>query len=267
MKISAVSFVYNEADCIEEVLKSLVPHVDELLIVDMDSTDKTAEIAYKYTKDIYRMPHLVCGDQYKQFLSYISKGDWLLWFYPDERFSATFLEGMSKMSESEQYDAYAIMRHEYRDGVRLMPHGTVESPNYQNRFHRKGQGIFYTELVHAELHGRYKACYLPAEMYMEHRKTNDNQEFDNYRTYVEMKHLLWKYRETNIEPYKTFMDSYRQIISESEAKNRDGSRLKHGAEEIWWEWWKWKDTERMTTEEWNKLWTKVMAEHMEKAYA
>lgn len=243
-KISAVSFVFNEAQDIKECLENIAPHVDEILIVDMDSTDDTANIAYNFTKEIYKKPHLICGDQYKDFLAHTAKGDWLLWFYPDERFGESFLKKMHEFTKSDKYDAYAVMRHEYRDGTRLMPHGTDESPNFQNRLHRRGQGIFYTELVHAELHGRYRACYLPSEYFMEHRKHDTEQEFDNWRTYVELKHLLWKYRNTNVQPYKIFCDSYRRIISESEAKNADGSRLRSPEEEHWWHWWLHKDDPR-----------------------
>lgn len=243
--ITAVSFVHNEAENIRECLETLAPAVDQVLIVDMDSTDGTSEIVYEYTKDVFRKPHLPCGDQYKEFLAYNAKGDWLLWFYPDERFGPKFLEDIKKLIHTENFDAYAVMRHEYRDGIRLMPHGTSASPNYQNRLHRKGNGIYYTELVHAELHGKFRPCYLPEEFFMEHRKTNCAQEFDNWRTYVEMKHLLWKYRDTRVQPYKEYCDSYRRIISESEAKNADGSRMVHPAEELWWKWWVYKDHERM----------------------
>lgn len=242
--VSAVTFAYNEEANIGEALKNLSGRVDEIVVIDMDSTDKTAEIAYQYTREVYKMPHLICGDYYKNFLTQVARGDWLLWFYADERFGDVFLSKIEKLCESPEYDAYAVMRHEYRDGTRLMPHGTSESPNYQNRLHRKGKGIFYTELVHAEIHGRYKSCSLPEEFYMEHRKTDLEQGFDNWRTYVEMKHLLWKYRDTKIEPYKTFCDSYRRIISESEVKNADGSRDPHLAEEHWWHWWRHKDESR-----------------------
>lgn len=258
-RVSAVTFAFNEEPDIKECLENIAPYADEILIVDMDSTDRTAEIAYGFTKEIYKKPHLICGDQYKDFLAHTAKGDWLLWFYPDERFSKTFLENMHRLAESTEFDAYVLMRHEYRDGTRLMPHGTNESPNHQSRLHRKGHGIYYTELVHAELHGRYKSCCLPPEYFMEHRKTDVAQEFDNYRTYVEMKHILWKYRDTKIEPYKTFCDSYRKIISDSEAKNDDGSRLNHPAEEIWWEWWLYKEHARMDNSSFdskfgNKVW-------------
>ncbi len=260
-KISAVSFVFNEQQDIRECLENIAPHVDEILIVDMDSTDKTAEIAYDFTKEIYKKPHLICGDQYKDFLAHTAKGDWLLWFYPDERFGESFLKKMHEFTDSDKYDAYAVMRHEYRDGTRLMPHGTDESPNYQNRLHRRGHGIFYTELVHAELHGRHRTCPLPAEYFMEHRKTDVAQTFDGVRTYVEMCHLVWKYRDTKVEPYKTFCDSYRRIILESEEKNNDGSRQVHPGEAHWWHWFLHKDDERIDTALW-KL--KTSEQHCEK---
>lgn len=244
MKVSAVSFVYNEEINIAACLENLKDHVDEILLVDMSSTDKTAEIAYEFTKDIFRKPHLVCGDQYKEFLSYNAKGDWLLWFYPDERFGIKFLSDLKKLTDSDMFDAYAVMRHEYRDGTRLMPHGTNLSPNYQNRLHRRGGGIFYTELVHAEIHGRFRSMSLPEEYFMEHRKSDKEQEHDNWRTYVEMKHLLWKFRDTKVDPYRIYCDSYRQIISDSEKLNESGERLPHPAEELWWEWWKHKDKSR-----------------------
>ena len=244
-KITAVSFVYNEIENIRECMKNLSGKFDEILVVDMDSTDGTLEVLHEYTNRIYRKPHLICGDQYKEFLSYNAQGDWLLWFYPDERFSDAFFGKIRDLVESQDFDAYALMRQEYRDGIRLMPHGTKESPNYQSRLHRRGRGIFYTELVHAELHGMFRPCPLPEEFYMEHRKTNNAQEFDNYRTYCEMKHLVWKYRDTNIQPFKNFCDSYRKIIFDSEAKNKDGSRNVHRAEEHWWHWWEHKDEERI----------------------
>jgi len=262
--ISAVSFIYNESENLRACLENITPYVDQILIVDMDSNDGTLEIAYEFTKDIFRKPHLICGDQYKEFLSHYAKGDWLLWFYPDERFSEKFLKEMHDLAASENYDAYAVMRHEYRDGTRLMPHGTNESPNYQNRLHRRGKGIFYTELVHAELHGRFRPCYLPEDYFMEHRKTDVAQNFDGVRTYAEMKHLLWKYRETKIEPYKTFCDSYRRVISESEAKNGDGSREVHPAEEMWWRWWDFKDYPRINLDQWLNNWKQIDWEQMTK---
>lgn len=252
-KISVVSFIHNEADTIRGFLENVTPHVDQVLLVDLESTDGTVDIAYEFTRDIYRKPHLICGDAYKEFLTFHAAGDWLLWAYPDERFNPKFLSEMHKLAESQNFDAYAVMRHEYRDGIKLVQYATNENPNYQNRLHRKCNNIFYTELVHAELHGSYRTCYLPADYWMEHWKKVSDQEFDNCRLYIEYKHLLWKYRDTKVEPYRTFIESYHRIVSESEDKNRMGERMRHPAEEMWWEWMKHKGDSRKTLDEWKSF--------------
>ena len=252
-KITAVSFIYNEEENMRAFLENISGKVDEILLVDLDSKDGTLEIAYEYTKNIFRKPHLICGDSYKEFLAYHAKGDWLLWAYPDERFGAKFLEDMHHLIENPNFEAYAIKRHEYRDGQRLVEYATNENPNYQNRLHRKGGSIFYTELVHAELHGSFRACYLPDEYFMEHRKKVSDQEFDNWRLYVEYKHLMWKYRETRVEPYRTYVESYKRIVAESEDMNRIGQRMRHPAEEIWWRWWEFSGDGRKTLDEWKSF--------------
>lgn len=238
MKLSALSFVYNEEEHIENSLKALRPHVNEILIVDLESTDKTREIAEKYVDKIYVRPYLLCGDQYKMFLREQSAGDWILWFYPDELWIQKTAEALKKIIQTDKYDAFAFMRQEYMDGIRLMPHGTTQSPNYQNRLHRKCDKIFYTELVHAEIHGSYHTCPMPPEYHFEHYKSSKSQEFDNVRLYIWYKYLVWLYGDTQVEPYKTYVESYRKIISDSEAKIVSGERRKHPAEE---EWWKWRD--------------------------
>lgn len=236
MKISALSFVYNEEVHIEESLKALRPHVDEILIVDLESTDKTNEIATRYADAMYIKPWLICGDGYKEFLREKSSGDWLLWFFPDELFPEKTAKALKEIVNMEEYTAFSFMRQEYMDGVRLMPHGTKESPNYQNRLHKKCDEIFYTELVHAELHGEFKCCPMPPEFFIEHHKTSKDQEFDNIRLYIWYKYLVWKYGDTKVYPYAEYVASYRKIIRDSESKNTTGDRRIHPGEEEWWRW-------------------------------
>ena len=51
-KISAVIMAFNEEKNIERCLKSLA-FVDEIIVVDNSSLDKTVEIAKKYTKNVF----------------------------------------------------------------------------------------------------------------------------------------------------------------------------------------------------------------------
>lgn len=244
--ISVLSFIYNEASVIEESLKCIRPHVDEIIVTDLDSTDGTREIAEKYCDQVYLKPWLMCGDHYKSFLRARAKCDYILWWYPDEFYPEKTAKALRAVVDTGEYTAYSFMRQEYMDNVRvgfretpdgeMIYHGTPESPNYQNRLHKRCDEIFYTGLVHAEIHGEYHCCQMPPEYYMEHRKTSRDQEFDNVRLYIWYKYLVWLYGDTKVEPYKTYVDSYRKIIHDSEEKNATGERRTHPAEEEWWNW-------------------------------
>ena len=259
--ISVVSFVYNEEINIDKWLSNLKPYVDEILIFDLESTDDTYELCKKYTDKVYKRPYLLCGDYYKQELHYLTKSNWVLWSYPDERFNELLLKSFEKLIQHDRWNAYAFMRHEYMDGIRIcfkqddktIAFGTPESPNYQNRLHKNDGHIFYTEFVHAELHGDYKFCGMPPEYYIEHFKTSRDQEFDNIRLYCVYKESIWKFRNTLVSDYKKYIDSYRKIIFDSEKMNLSGQRKIHLAEEFWWEWDKYIDMKRITLEEFKAI--------------
>lgn len=237
--ITAVSFVRNEENNLKECLSLLRPYVDEIIVIDLESVDGSYETAKLFADKVEKRPHLLCGDGYKMTLASMAKNQWILWFYPDERWPEKTMKAMEICIKSEKWTSYCFMRHEYMDNVRVayeqngkqIFHGSVESPNFQNRLHRIGKGIFYTELVHAEIHGTYQTCHMPADFFFEHRKTRVNQEFDNWRTVVWMRYLIWKYGNTSLEPYKTYVDSYKQIVAESIAV-----RPLLPMEERWWNW-------------------------------
>ena len=77
--------------------------------------------------------------------------------------------------------------------------------------------------------------------------------------------LVSYYRATPIEPYKTYIDSYKKIIHDSEAKNLSGERLVHPAEEWWWIWPKYQHRARLTLAEFESefgmAYTKFIQEH------
>ncbi len=264
MTISACTFCYNEAHRIEASLRSMVGWVDEIIIFDLESTDETRNIARHFTDKVFLRPYLLVGDGYKLELATYSKGDWLLWFYPDEVFSPLAGSIIKKLVEIEKYNVFQFMRREFMDGVRCgyngpdgsaktIQFGTPECPNYQTRLIKKTPELFYTELVHAEVFGDVHACAAPPECYMEHHKSSQDQEFDNIRLYISYHYLAFKYGNTQVEPYKTFVDSYRKIIHDSETKNLTGERKISLMEEFWFCWRKYADMGRVTLDEFREL--------------
>lgn len=242
--ISALTFVYNEGDKLGVCLESIRQYVGEIIVYDLESTDNTFEVAKEFTQLVYKVPHLLCGDSYKIELAHRAKGNWLFWVFADEYFPKETMETFAKLTVQNTFDAFAFMRREYMDGIRVgygkdgrvIYFGSPAHPNYQMRLIRVLSEIFYTELVHAECHGKYRLCNMPPEYFMEHRKTSKDQEFDNVRLYIWYKYLIWKYGDTILEPYKTFIDSYKRIIGDATRQMAAGERRVHPAEENWWDW-------------------------------
>ncbi len=112
-KVSACIISYNEEEKIEDCLKSLRGVVDEIIVVDSCSTDKTIEIAAKYTDKIYTQKFLGHIEQKNLAVSKASN-DWILSLDCDERLSESLKESIIKCLPSiDRYDAYKMARKTY----------------------------------------------------------------------------------------------------------------------------------------------------------
>ncbi len=109
-KISACIISFNEEKKIEDCLKSLDGIVDEIVVVDSLSTDKTIEIASKYTAHIYHQKFLGHIEQKNLAVSKASH-DWILSLDCDERLSGELKASILSMKEKlEECDAYQMAR-------------------------------------------------------------------------------------------------------------------------------------------------------------
>ena len=250
--ISLLSFVFQESEMIDKFLEHLKPYVSEIIIVDQQSPDGTGEICRKYTDKVFIRPHLICGDGSREFLRHQATQPWILWAYPDERFPKDTSEALDKLVTLDKYDTFAFMRHEFMDDVEL-PFERFY-PNYQTRLIRNLPQIQYPDLVHFELwgHNASRVCQLPPEIFMCHFKSTKSQEFDNWRLYVAYKLLILQYGNTNVEPYKIYIDSYKKIVRDSEEANLKGDRKIKLCEEIFWDWKNYQNEERITLDEFEK---------------
>ncbi len=86
MKISACYIVKNEAKNLEKSLTSLGDNVDELIVVDTGSTDKTKEIAQAHGADIYNFSWQDDFALARNFALDRAKGDWVIFIDADESF-------------------------------------------------------------------------------------------------------------------------------------------------------------------------------------
>jgi tetratricopeptide (TPR) repeat protein len=87
--LSVCMIVKNEEDFLENCLKSVVDHVDEIVIVDTGSTDQTVKIAKGFNARIYHHPWQDNFSLHRnQSISY-AKGRWIFIIDADEEYRAS----------------------------------------------------------------------------------------------------------------------------------------------------------------------------------
>jgi glycosyltransferase involved in cell wall biosynthesis len=108
-KITLVMITKNAADTLEMSLKSVRELVNEIVIVDDFSTDKTTEIAQKYTDKIKKNHQKSLGHQKSIALS-MAKEDWILSLDSDEIVSEKLKKEIIKLLSQDkiQYDGFLI---------------------------------------------------------------------------------------------------------------------------------------------------------------
>lgn len=107
-KISACIISFNEENKIEDCLKSLQPVVDEIIIVDSNSTDNTLQIAEKYTDKIFRHDFSGYGKQ-KNFAIDKASHDWIISLDCDERLSEQLQDSILAIKDTLNTDAVYSM--------------------------------------------------------------------------------------------------------------------------------------------------------------
>lgn len=109
-KISACIISFNEEQKIEDCLRSLQPVVDEIIVVDSLSTDKTREIVTRYTDKFYEQKFLGHVEQKNLAVSKASH-DWILSLDCDERLSDQLQDSIRNVKDAlAQFDAYKMPR-------------------------------------------------------------------------------------------------------------------------------------------------------------
>ncbi len=149
-KLSVVISAYNEQEKIEECLKS-VSFAEEIIVVNNSSTDKTEEIALKYTKKVFNHsnnPKEI--DIQKNFGFGKATGDWILSLDADERIDGDLAEEIKKtINKNEEVNGYWIPRKNIIFGKWIEHTGWY--PDNQLRLFKKGKGKYQSEHVHEHL--------------------------------------------------------------------------------------------------------------------
>lgn len=151
MKLSLCIATHNEEKNIHYPLDSAYDLVDEVIIVDGSSTDKTVEIAKSYGKKVkvFIKDNPLMFHINKQKAIERARGDWILQLDADEILSEELKKEIINVERSTfnvKYVAFWIPRKNYFLGRFLMKGG--QYPDYTIRLYRNGYARFPCKDVH-----------------------------------------------------------------------------------------------------------------------
>lgn len=151
IRLTIGMIVKNEEKTLDKCLSSLKPLLEaipsELIITDTGSTDKTVEIAKKYTDHILNFEW--CGDfsaARNTGLS-IARGEWFMFIDGDEWFEdITEIIDFFNSGECDQYWTATYIQRNYNDVA-----GKTFTDFYACRIFRRYQGIHFKNKVHEDI--------------------------------------------------------------------------------------------------------------------
>lgn len=176
-KLSVVIIARNEEARIADCLRS-ISWVDEIILVDDESTDKTVQIAKQYGAIVYRHKLKLLGTQWHFGISKAS-GNWILAMGADERVSKNLASEIKKVLKNPEFNVYNIYFHQFYLGEPLTPtlHGG------QKRLFRKGFAYFKPIPVHEGPFTEEKAGQLNSLM-LHHSFVNIKQVMQKFNRYA-----------------------------------------------------------------------------------
>lgn len=129
--ISVIISTYNQAQFIEETIKSILEQTYEnfeVILVNNASTDNTKEIVDKYSGDKFKIYHnKYCGlSASRNFGASKSSGDFILFIDGDDKISPDFLEKTSKVLEENPEIGFAYTDTQHFSGS----NGSWSHPEY-----------------------------------------------------------------------------------------------------------------------------------------
>lgn len=185
INISVVLVVKNEEKNIERCLTSVKDFADEIIVVDDSSTDKTVEIAKKFTDKIFLHKSLGYVEPARNFAISKATGDFVLILDADEELTKSLGETLRSISEGSDSDVVVIPRKNITFSSWIKNTGWW--PDYQIRFFRKGK-VIWKDKIHSvpEVQGIEKKLEAKEENALVHHNYQSISQFilklDRYTT-------------------------------------------------------------------------------------
>ena len=147
--ISAIIITKNESANLEDCLKSLNGLVNEIIVVDSQSTDNTVEIAKQYGAIVSQTTDWPGFGPQKNRALDLASNEWIFSIDADERASPELIAEIHEALKNPTTTCYYSPRLSYYCG-KFLKHGGWY-PDYVYRLFKKESARFSDDLVHERL--------------------------------------------------------------------------------------------------------------------
>lgn len=175
--LSACMIVQDEEECIYRALNSIHAYVDEIIVVDGGSVDKTKQIVVSYEKvKLFEIPFPENFAVQKNNAIEKASGEWILFMDADEFYDEYTTSNLGRLIAKDKYDAYAFSRKTFIDGflVNIFNHD-FQIRLFRNYCKYKANEIGISEVVTG--YNKLQLCNLD----IKHCKKSDWQHKDNVK--------------------------------------------------------------------------------------
>lgn len=108
--ISVVVVSYNEADTLKKCLSSIKDFADEIVVIDLESSDNTQQIAKDFKAKIFTHSKVDYVEKVRNFAISKATGSWILILDPDELIGEELKRKLKEAAEERKYEAINIPR-------------------------------------------------------------------------------------------------------------------------------------------------------------
>lgn len=169
MEISLCMIVKNEEPTLEKCLTSVASAVDEIIIVDTGSTDRSKEIAQKFTDKVYDFEWMDDFSAARNFAFSLGTKELLMWLDADDVLSPGGRNKLIELKRNFPRDV-SIVYMPYN--IAFDEHGKPTFSYYRERIVRADAKPKWIEPVHEVIDAKGKAVY--SDIAVEHRKVKTN---------------------------------------------------------------------------------------------
>jgi len=147
-RIAAITHTLNEEANIATALRSARLLADEILVADMQSTDRTVEIARAEGARVLELPRMGYVEPARTEAIAAVTADWVLILDADELIGPELARRLREIAEAGEADVVRMSRITYMIGARIRGAGWSLGRERHMRFHRPS-ALTYSPIIHS----------------------------------------------------------------------------------------------------------------------